>query len=115
MYSSPCQIAPSLQIAPVFRAGIVVQFGDLALKQFQIEVFKIIQIGSNKTFIESSAKDNFIHSFLQKKTALFLSVVAYVAFFETISESLFQFYQPHFRYFQLESNQSWRFHLPYPI
>ena len=44
IYSSPCQIAPhqiapSLQIAPVFRAGIVVQFGDLAEKQFHIEVF----------------------------------------------------------------------------
>ena len=64
---APRQVAPSLRIAPVFRAGIVVQFGDLALKQFQIEVFKIIQIGSNKTFIECSAKDNFIHSFLQKK------------------------------------------------
>ena len=36
---APRQIAPSLQIAPVFRAVIVVQFGDLAQKQFQIEVF----------------------------------------------------------------------------
>ena len=56
MYSSPCQIAPrqiapSLEIAPVFRAGVVVQFGDLAQNQFQIEVCKIIQIGSNKTII----------------------------------------------------------------
>ena len=82
----------------------MVQFGDLALKQIQIEVLKIIQIGSNKTVIECSAKDNFIHSFLQKKTALFLSVVAYVAFFEPILESLLHFPLPHFRYFQLELN-----------
>ena len=43
MYSShsqiaPPQIAPSPEIAPVFRAGIMVQFGDLAQKHFQIEV-----------------------------------------------------------------------------
>ena len=43
LYSShsqiaPPQIAPSPEIAPVFRAGIVVQFGDLAQKHFQIEL-----------------------------------------------------------------------------
>ena len=43
MYSShshiaSLQIAPSPEIAPVFRAGIVVQFGDLAQKQFQNEI-----------------------------------------------------------------------------
>ena len=35
---APPQIAPSPEIAPVFRAGIVVQFGDLAQKHFQIEL-----------------------------------------------------------------------------
>ena len=35
---APPQIAPSPEIAPVFWACIVVQFGDLAQKNFQIEV-----------------------------------------------------------------------------
>ena len=59
---APPQIAPSPEIAPVFRAGIVVQFGDLAQKHYQIEVFLIIQTGGNKTFIDYSAKGNFTNT-----------------------------------------------------